>query len=242
MLLYDADMAERRVVAFTGNYGSGKTEVAVNFALLLASRERNVRIADLDIVNPYFRCREATEVMEARGIEVVAPREGLRHADLPIILPEIKGMIEAGASRTILDVGGDPVGARVLSSLASSFDEEELDVVIVLNGRRPFTDTAGGCREMIARIEEASRLRATSIVGNTHLLDSTTAEIVRVGEELVLEVSREMDLPVRFLTVDDLLLDGWTGPEPTVPVLPLTRHMAPPWVRRSRLGSAAFKS
>jgi hypothetical protein len=242
MQLFEVKTAAMRVTAFTGNYGSGKTEVAVNFCLLAAERETGLRIADLDIVNPYFRCREATELMEAHGIEVIAPRDGLRHADLPIILPEIKGMIEKGRGRTVLDVGGDPVGARVLSSLAGSFDVGELDVVVVLNARRPFTDTVGGCLKMIRDIEEASRLDATALVGNTHLMESTTPGIVLEGEALVAEVSRQVGLPVRFLTVDPAVLERWSGPEPSVPVLPLTRHMSPPWVPKPRHEARVLKA
>jgi hypothetical protein len=241
MLYFEPHMAGKRVTAFTGNYGSGKTEVAVNFSLMMAEAQDDVRIADLDIVNPYFRCREATEFMEERGVSVVAPREGLRFADLPIILPEIKGMLENHEGTTVLDVGGDPVGARVLSSLAASFDRDELEVTIVLNANRPFTDTLSGCRKMIEDIEEASRLRVTSIVGNTHLMESTTPDVIREGESLVTEVARELGIPVLFLTVDTDLLEGWSGETTTVPVMPLTRHMAPPWLRTSKLGSEVFK-
>jgi hypothetical protein len=242
MQRFDASMAEKRVTAFTGNFGSGKTEVAVNFCLMLASSEESIRIADLDIVNPYFRCREASQLMEANGIEVIAPKGDQRYADLPIVLPEIKGMIESKRVRTILDVGGDPVGAKVLSSLAASFDRDELDLVIVLNARRPFTDTVEGCRKMIREIEEASRLGVTAIVGNTHLMDSTTPEVVREGEALISEVARSLGLPVRFITVDAALVEKWSGPDPSEPVLPLTRHMSPPWVPKPRHESEILKA
>jgi hypothetical protein len=242
MQSYDPARAGSRVTAFTGNYGSGKTEVAVNYSLLLAEKEEGVCIADLDIVNPYFRCREDAEFMQEHGIEVVAPRDDLKHADLPIILPEIKGLLEKTEGRTVLDVGGDPVGARVLSSLAESFRTEELDLLVVLNARRPFTDTVEGCREMIGEIEKASRLSVTALVGNTHLMDSTTPEVILEGERLVREVATTLDLPVRFLTVAAGLIDGWTGPEPTAHVLPITRRMSPPWVPKPRHESKVLKA
>jgi hypothetical protein len=236
------EMARERVTVFTGNFGSGKTEVAVNFTLLLAAREEGVRIADLDIVNPYFRCREAAEIMQEAGVEVVAPAGSWKYADLPIILPEIKGMVENRRGRTVLDLGGDPVGARILGSLAGSFGADELDVLVVLNANRPFTDTVEGACKMIEDIREAARLDVTGLVGNTHLMESTTSSVIRDGEELVLEVSRRLDLPVRFVTVSEDLLARWTGSPPTTPVLTLTRHMTPPWIESTRHGSEVFKS
>ncbi len=239
---YTPSMARSRVTVFTGNFGSGKTEVAVNFTLLLAEHETGVRIADLDIVNPYFRCREATDLMQEAGVEVVAPAGGWRHADLPIILPEIKGMVESRRSRTVLDVGGDPVGARILGSLAGSFGEDELDLIVVLNANRPFTDTVDGACRMIDDIQEASRLGVTGLVGNTHLMEDTTSDVIRRGEDLLLEVSGALDLPVRFVTVIRELLAGWTGPPPTAPVLAITRHMTPPWIESMKQGSQVFKN
>ena len=239
---YTPEMARSRVTVFTGNFGSGKTEVAVNFTLLLAAHERGVRIADLDIVNPYFRCREATEIMQEAGVEVVVPPGGWRYADLPIILPEIKGLVESRQGRTVLDVGGDPVGAKILGSLAGSFGKDELDVIAVLNARRPFTDTVDGAVKMIEDIQEAARLDVTGLVGNTHLMETTTPGVIREGEELVLEVSGRLGLPVRFVTVAEELMSGWTGPPPASPVLALTRHMTPPWTENTRHGSEVFKS
>ncbi|MBW2261005.1 MAG: cobalamin biosynthesis protein CbiA [Deltaproteobacteria bacterium] len=239
---YTPAMARSRVTVFTGNFGSGKTEVAVNFTLLLAAQETGVRIADLDIVNPYFRCREASGLMEKAGVEVIAPAGGWKHADLPIILPQIKGMVESKQNRTVLDVGGDPVGARILGSLAGSFVEDELDLIVVLNGNRPFTDTVDGACKMIEDIQEASRLSVTGLVGNTHLMESTTSDVIRKGEDLLLEVSGKLGLPVRFVTVGKGLLAGWSGSPPRAPVLALTRHMMPPWIESEKQGSEVFKN
>jgi hypothetical protein len=230
MELFEPHRSPERITVFTGNFGSGKTEVAVNYVTRLADHGADVSIADLDIVNPYFRCREVTELMEERGVSVVVPPGDLRWADLPIILPEIKGMLARRTGRTVLDVGGDPVGARVLGSLAAGFDEDELEVFIVLNANRPFTDTPESCIKMMEDIGRSARIPVTAIAGNTHLMDDTTWDVIREGEELVGEVSRRTGLPVRFVTADeDLLADppsAWDGP----PVLRLTRHMLPPWI------------
>lgn len=233
MRIFEPHLAASRVTLFTGNFGSGKTEVALNFSLAAAIHEPGVRVADLDIVNPYFRSRDVTEYMAARGVQVIAPAGGLRHADLPVILPEVRGLIEDHGARAVLDVGGDPVGARVLGSFHGSFDEAEMDLVVVLNGNRPFTDTPQGCVKMIRDIEDASRLRVTAIVGNTHLMDLTTEGTVLAGEALVLEVSALTGLPIRFETAARHVIDAWSGPGPGLPVLPIERHMLPPWVLRA---------
>lgn len=228
---YEPHRSPRRVTVFTGNFGSGKTEVAVNFTLQLASRCDQVSIADLDIVNPYFRCREVMEFMQERGVNVVVPPGGLRYADLPIILPEIKGMVQNHTGRIVLDVGGDPVGARVLSSLAGSFDPDEMDVFIVLNANRPFTDTVEGCVQMMQDIETAARLSITALVGNTHLMEDTSWDVILQGHRLVTDVSERTGLPIRFVTADATLLDGQDGaPDLPSPVLRLHRHMLPPWI------------
>ena len=114
------ELPKNHVILFTGNYGSGKTEVAVNYASWLAREGKRVQIADLDLVNPYFRVREAREPLEKLGIEVVAPAGDYHSADLPILLPQVKGLIEHPKGYTILDVGGDNVGATVLSALTTS--------------------------------------------------------------------------------------------------------------------------
>lgn len=115
-----------RLIAIVGSYGSGKTEVAVNLSLLLSRRGLHVQIGDLDLVNPYFRCREASALMEAHGIRVVVPPGAQAWADLPIVLPEIRGMLHPPAGTlSILDVGGDDVGARSLASFRTSIADGE---------------------------------------------------------------------------------------------------------------------
>lgn len=129
-------VTDERLIMIVGNYGSGKTEVAVNVALFLARCGYKVQIADLDIVNLYFRCREARELMESSGIRVVVPPGTQASADLPIVLPEIKGMLRPkGDQISIFDVGGDPVGARILSSYNEILREEPYALWQVINSR-----------------------------------------------------------------------------------------------------------
>ncbi len=238
------DSIKRRVIIFTGAYGSGKTEVSVNFTMGLAGREPELAMVDLDIVNPYFRCREAVEPMEAAGIQVIVPRGETFASELPIILPEVKGAMTRTTGRLVLDVGGDDVGARVLASFGPALRGDQVDLLLVLNGRRPFTDTVAGALRIIREIEGASRLRVTGLVSNTHLMDETTVEMVREGVELAEAVGAEIGAGVRFVAAMDEVARAYQeapGGGPPLPVMPMVRRMLPPWISPLRQGRDRFR-
>jgi len=221
-----------RIILIVGNYGSGKTEVAVNLAIRLSAQQK-VSIADLDIVNPYFRCREARRDMEAYGIRVINPEGGYQAADLPIILPEIRGAAKGGEGTLIFDVGGDDVGARVLSSLADIFADRSCTMLQVVNAKRPFTETVDGCLKINGQIEQASRLRITGLVSNTHLLEETDSATVLEGLRLTREVGKAANLPVAFVTVNEELRGDFDVEQAGCPILWITRRMLPPWKLKS---------
>jgi MinD-like ATPase involved in chromosome partitioning or flagellar assembly len=170
-------LISKGIIVIVGGYGSGKSEVAVNLARHLAkSQPEPVAIADLDIVNPYFRSREAMKVLDAMNVKSIVPPGAQFYADLPIILPQIKGAIEKNEGKLLLDAGGDDVGARVLSSLSDAFVEGTYDMFLVLNANRPFTSTMDGCVKMINSIEQAARLKFTGLISNTHMMDDSTVD------------------------------------------------------------------
>ncbi len=227
----DLPLPTAPIVGFVGNYGSGKTEVAVNYTIQVARAGAAVAIADLDIVNPYFRCREATEQMEAFGIRVVVPR-GEHHAtDLPILLPEIRGLLSQPDQISVLDVGGDEVGAKALSHLAPDFPEPGTYLLLqVINRSRPFTDTVEGCLRMRSMIESSSRLQITGLVSNTHLIEETTPDTVREGYDFAREVADRSGLPLELVVVPGWLLDDIDIHAFDAPALVIDRLMLPPWV------------
>ncbi len=226
---------EARVIMFAGAYGSGKTEVAVNYAAGLAvSQSQLVSIVDLDIVNPYFRSREAALELEAQGIHVVMPRNEMSYADLPIILPEIRGEIERSDGKLIIDVGGDDAGARVLSSMADAFASKGYEFLMVLNAKRPFTSDVAGSLKMMRDIEASSRLKFTGIVSNTHLIGETTTDTVLQGYRLAEEVSRAAEIPVAFVSVVAEVAEQLDSNAMKVPVFALSRQMLKPWEERTR--------
>ncbi len=220
-----------RCVVLVGDYGSGKTEIAVNLAFDLVARApgKSVAIADLDLVNPYFRCREAAEPLEEAGVLVVIPQGGHRFADLPILLPQVKGLLQNDGIWAILDVGGDDVGSRVLAGMADAFHPETHELWFVVNANRPFADTAEGCTNTISRIEHATRLRVSGLVANTHLMDQTTPEMVTEGVILAERVAEQAAVPLRLVAAMEPIADHLSVDHP---VLRMRRLMAPPWSKR----------
>ncbi|MCP4566657.1 MAG: cobalamin biosynthesis protein CbiA [FCB group bacterium] len=224
----------QKIIILVGGFGSGKTEVSVNLAKFLVSdKETPLTIVDLDLVNPYFRTREAILEMEALGIRVVAPQGGQTYADLPILLPEVKGAIEHPQGRLILDVGGDSQGAKSLGSLAAVLDGAGgYEMLAVLNSRRPQTADAAGCRQTMARIEATSKLRFTGLVANSHMIDETDMAVVVEGYELACQISKETGLPLAFVSVRNSLLEQIESDGFDCPILPLSRSMLKPWERK----------
>jgi hypothetical protein len=228
---------EKRIIIFVGGYGSGKTEVAVNYTAKMAkSGYSPLCIVDLDIVNPYFRSREAALPLTTLGVNVIMPTGEQCSADLPIIRPEIKGAIQSTEGYVILDVGGDDVGARVLSSMVDSFRSDEYEMLMVLNGNRPFTSDVEKSIKMIKEIQNTSRLRFTGIVSNTHLIDETTKETVLDGLKLAKATGEAMKLPVRFVSAKTELFDEIQPDEINCDILPLSRFMLKPWEIQSGSG------
>jgi len=224
------------IVIIVGNYGSGKTEVAINLAVHQKRRGIDVRVADLDLVNPYFRTREARKALAELGIEVVLPPEQYLHADLPILTPAIGGMIRSPSQLTILDVGGDDAGARVLAALADALKDKPVRVIQVVNTYRPFTDTVDGCLRLRKEIENASKMTITGIIGNTHLLDDTTSADIYRGYEFVRQLSDETGMTLEFVTVAANLLTDIDTARFSCPVLPIERQLVPPWKKAVSLG------
>ncbi|MEP0828736.1 MAG: cobalamin biosynthesis protein CbiA [bacterium] len=222
------------ILIIVGGFGSGKTEISVNLTRYLAlSGERHIAIADLDLVNPYFRSREAREEMERLGVRLIAPKGGNFYADLPILLPEIKGAVEERSGRLILDVGGDAQGSRALGSLSDIFTPGAYQMLMVLNSRRPFTADVAGTIETMRRIELSSKLRFTGLIANSHMIDETTPEIILEGLSLARQVERVTGLPLQFLCAKEDILAKIPPSDIDCAVLPLTRLMLKPWERKS---------
>ncbi len=219
----------RGIVIIVGAYGSGKTEVSINLAVHMNQKGVAVRLADLDLVNPYFRSREARRMLDRQGIDMVLPEAQYMQADLPILTPKVSGMLRRPTGLTLLDVGGDDVGATVLAALSDPLADQEPQVLQVINPHRPYTDTVQGCLDMRSAIEEKSKTRVTGIVGNANLMESTGEKEILEGYDFAGRVAARAGIPLMFITAPAALLTGMDKKSMQCPVLPLKRQLVPPW-------------
>ena len=225
------EISLRGIVGIVGNYGSGKTEVAVNLAVNRKRAGLNVRLADLDLVNPYFRTREARSQLEELGIDVFLPPQQYLHADLPVLSPVIAGMIKRTDGLTLLDVGGDDAGAMVLAALADAFKDVQVHLLQVVNPMRPATSTIEGCLKIREEIEKAAKLRITGLIGNANLINETGADEIYSGYEFVCRLAAESGLPLEFITVAGEILSRVELKRFACPVLTIARQLVPPWLK-----------
>lgn len=225
------ELHRRRVTAFVGHFGSGKTEIALNWALELAASGSAVALADLDVVKPYFRSRSARAILRAAGIELLAPTGANIHADLPIIVPQIRSHLRRDGSLLIMDVGGDDAGARVLGSLSDVTSRADTDCFLVLNFCRPGTPDPQKAVAMIREIEAVGRLPVSGLISNTHLMDETTPEVVLDGYRQALQTARLADVPLVAVTIGEALVAELDESDFECPVVAMRRIVLPPFAQ-----------
>lgn len=201
--------ADAPVWVVAGHYGSGKTEFSVNLALAEAAAGHRVALADLDIVNPYFRSRDRADVLEAAGVRVISSSLGHRASlELPAVSPSVRGPLVDRGSEVILDLGGDAVGARLLAQFRGDVVARSYQLLVVVNAYRPETSTLGGVLEHLAQLERATGLRASGLVSNTHWLRQTSPDDVLGGLELCAAASAVTGVPLAFVAAVPQALDG----------------------------------
>ena len=223
------------IVVIVGNYGSGKTEVSINLAVTERQSGKTVQLADLDLVNPYFRTREARKQLRVLDIDVILPQEQYMKADLPILSPGVAAMIRTKDILAILDVGGDGVGATVLAALAEPLKNRQTKVLQVVNPFRPYTDTLEGCERIRIEIETTAKMKITGIVSNANMMQDTTIEHVRQGYDFILRLADQNGLPVEFITVPDALQKAKDMTQFSCPLLTIKRQLVPPWLQAEEL-------
>ena len=214
-----------RLTLVTGHYGTGKTEFSVNLALALAEAGERTALADLDIVNPYFRGRERRELLEAAGVRLIATSQALADADVPALPAELHALLEDRTVRGVLDIGGDPSGARVLARYRPRIVKEDYRLLYVVNAARPEVRTAERSAEVLRAIETVTGLACTGLVNNTHLCGETTAEDVREGAALAEEVSRLTGIPVACHAAESRFREALKDLDP----FPMEIRMKKPW-------------
>lgn len=211
-------MEHKRLTLFAGHYGSGKTNIAVNYALHLAGEKSRVCIADLDIVNPYFRTADSKTELEAAGIRLISPQYANTNVDLPALPAEAYSLVQNKDVYAIMDIGGDDRGAYALGRFTPAIKEENnYRMAFVANCYRPLTRTAEDTLEIMREIEAACGLQFTCIVNNSNLGPETTAETVLNSLDYVQQLSALSGLPVWLHTAVDTVAKQL----PELPMLPL---------------------
>ena len=195
-------MEHKRLTLFAGHYGSGKTNIAVNYALHLAREGKKVCIADLDIVNPYFRTADSAEVLKEAGIDLVSPKFANSNVDLPALPAEAYRLVEDKAVYGIMDIGGDDRGAYALGRYTPFIKKENnYRMIFVANCYRALTRTAEEALEVMREIEEACGLHFTDIVNNSHLGNFTDLQTLQDSEDFIKELCELSGLPLFMTTV-----------------------------------------
>ena len=202
----------KRVYILAGHYGSGKTNIAVNLALKLKEEGFPVNIADLDIVNPYFRTKDSALDLQKAGIRLISPTYANTNVDLPALPQEVYALVQQKTAKAVFDVGGDDRGAYALGRYAPYIlEENDYEMCFVVNFFRPLTRTAKEAEEVMREIELAGKIKFTAIINNSNLGALTDKESVLSSKALVEELSKNTGLPILLTTVSPHLAKDFVG-------------------------------
>ena len=212
---------QKRITILCGHYGTGKTNVAVNLALAMAKTSEKVTVADLDIVNPYFRTLDSAAAFDEAGIRLICSRFANSNVDIPSLPPDLYAITDDKSHRVVIDVGGDDSGAMVLGRLAPAITaEDSYAMYLVVNRYRPMTPDVPSTIEVLREIEAASKLRFSGIVNNSNIGAETTAQDVLDSMAYANALAQAADLPLVATTVDERLYAELEGQIPDL--FPLT--------------------
>lgn len=222
---------DKRVRIISGHYGSGKTEFAVNYVTKLREKAAGkVAIADLDIVNVYFRSREKKGELEEKGVQVIASNLDTAAADVPAVSGAMTMPVVRREYQYVIDLGGSDVGTMVLGRIKPLLDHGETDFFMVVNTYRPDTSAPESVIEQMRNLEYAAGLKVTGFINNTNLVRETTAACLRRGDEILKEVTERTGVPVKYVSYVEALLteevpDGLAGE-----LFPMEFHMRETWM------------
>ena len=210
-------MEYKRLTVLCGHYGTGKTNCAVNMAMDLKRQYPKVAVADLDIVNPYFRTKDSEAEFEKAGIELICSRYANTNLDIPALPENLYRITEDRDTKMILDIGGDDSGAIVLGRLAPAIlQENDYEMLTVINKYRPLTPDVESTVEVLREIEASSRIPFTGIVNNSNLGEETTPEDVAASLKYAEDVASAMEIPVVMTTVKADLYEVLAGKIPNL--------------------------
>lgn len=195
-----------RITVVCGHYGCGKTNLVLNLAMEAALCGEKVTVADMDVVNPYFRSSDYRELLRRQGIELIAPVFANTTLDTPTLPPELRSIFETAAGTVFVDAGGDDAGAVALGGLYKEFSEADCEMLYVINRYRVLSQTPEEACALLREIEASSRLHATGIINNSHLGVETTLPPLLEAREFAEQTAALCGLPLLYSTVPDFAL------------------------------------
>ena len=216
----------KRVTLFAGHYGSGKTTAAVNYALWLKAQGYDTAIADLDIVNPYFRTRDSIDELNAAGVRLIASPFAGTNVDAPALPGEAYAVVEDKSLHAVIDVGGDDRGALALGRYVPAIQAEgDYEFLCVINRFRPLTQDADSTIEVLREIETACKLPFTGVCACSNLGDLTSAEDILSSQASAQEVAQKMGLPIVMTCAQEQLVGQLEGMEDIFPIKHRTKFV-----------------
>ena len=219
----------KRFIILTGNYGSGKTELALNLAFSYAKAGLRTTLVDLDIVNPYFRSGEKYQEMENAGVRMLMPTFALTTVDIPALPAEIQSVFELPSDKVIFDVGGDDTGAAALGRYHHAFEQrrDQTVMALVVNCMRPLTGNQEDIMDLARRIHDRSRMQLDMIINNTNLANDTTPQMIETGEAVTASCAALMDIRCIVSAGMPGIIDQAECHHPKMAV---RRYMVPEWM------------
>lgn len=205
-------MFSKRVSIFSGHYGSGKTNVAVNYAIALQKSSKKTVIYDLDIVNPYFRTVDAEERLKNTGVQLVVSPYAETNVDIPAMASSSYMMTDDLSKYAVVDLGGDDRGALAMGRFSDKLKKEnDYDLFLVVNVYRPETRDINGINTIKEEIENTAKMKFTAIVNNSNLGNETTEKVVLDSIEKVKDLEKAFGIPVAFTCVEESLYESLKG-------------------------------
>ncbi|MBR3298178.1 MAG: cobalamin biosynthesis protein CobQ [Clostridia bacterium] len=235
----------KKYIVVIGNFGSGKTELSLNLAFEAAEKGSKVTLVDLDIINPYFRSTERSSELEAAGIKLFSPTYAMLGVEIPSLPAEIYSVFSNDSDVVIFDVGGDAAGAIALGQYKRFFkDVDNIEVLYVINARRPFSCELELNLDMIGKVTEAGRIAISAIVNNTNLSQETALIELIDGYDMVKRVSEATGLPVKYTIGCEPIISEFReyaeseGLDPAYigTIRPISRYMHRDWERYTEMG------
>lgn len=198
-------MEDKRLKIVIGAYGSGKSEISVNLALSMKRENPSAKVlmADLDIVNPFYRSADASRLLEENDIRLISPMYANSNIDAPVLSGEVNVIFDDDSYCGVYDIGGEDMGATILGSMKTKLENIDADLLMAVNVRRPFTSTVDEIIIMASELQAAAKMKITGFINNSNLLGETTFEDLKKGEEILKEVSSRTGIPVVLTTVMD---------------------------------------